>query len=56
MTLKELMRHESVTTTEKYYVGIQAQETARHLREVVNQHNRLKSEVNGTKKGFSEYR
>jgi len=35
MVLKELMRHESVTTTEKYYVGIQAQETARHLRDVM---------------------
>lgn len=34
MVLKELMRHESVTTTEKFYVGIKAQETARFLREV----------------------
>jgi hypothetical protein len=34
MVLKELMRHESVTTTEKFYVGINAQETARFLREV----------------------
>jgi integrase len=34
MVLKDLMRHESVTTTEKYYVGVNAQETARFLREV----------------------
>lgn len=31
MVLKELMRHASVTTTEKYYVGIQADETAAFL-------------------------
>lgn len=35
MVLKELMRHKTVLTTEKYYVGIQAQETAAHLREVM---------------------
>ena len=34
MVLKELMRHASVTTTEKYYVDINAQETAKYLREV----------------------
>ena len=34
MVLKELMRHASVTTTEKYYVDINAQETAKFLREV----------------------
>jgi len=34
MILKELMRHDSVTTTEKYYVDINAQETARFLRKV----------------------
>ena len=34
MVLKELMRHASVTTTEKYYVDINAQQTARFLREV----------------------
>ena len=28
MVLKDLMRHSSVTTTEKFYVGIQADETA----------------------------
>ena len=28
MVLKELMRHASVTTTEKYYVGIQSDETS----------------------------
>lgn len=31
MVLKELMRHASVTTTEKFYVGIQADETAAML-------------------------
>lgn len=31
MMLKELMRHASVTTTEKYYVGINADETAAML-------------------------
>ncbi len=31
MVLKELMRHSSVTTTEKYYVGINATETAAML-------------------------
>ena len=31
MVLKELMRHASVTTTEKYYVGVQADETAAFL-------------------------
>jgi len=35
MVLKELMRHKTVLTTEKYYVGIQAQETAKHLRKVI---------------------
>ena len=34
MVLKELMRYESVTTTEKFYVGINAQNTARFLWEV----------------------
>ena len=34
MVLKELMRHDSVTTTEKFYVGINAQQTAKFLREV----------------------
>ncbi|MEQ9409461.1 MAG: hypothetical protein RIK87_17120 [Fuerstiella sp.] len=36
MVLKELMRHASVTTTEKYDVGIDAQETARHLHDVLS--------------------
>ena len=31
MVLKDLMRHSSVTTTEKFYVGIQADETAAKL-------------------------
>ena len=31
MDLKDLMRHASVTTTEKYYVGINAEDTARRL-------------------------
>lgn len=43
MVLKELMRHESVTTTEKFYVDINAQETARFL-----------SEVTPTKKGLQQ--
>jgi len=34
MVLKELMRHASETPTEKFYVGINAQETVRFLREV----------------------
>jgi hypothetical protein len=28
MVLKELMRHQSISTTEKYYVGQNAQQTA----------------------------
>jgi integrase len=47
MVLKDLMRHESVTTTEKYYVGVNAQETARFLREVT-------LEVTPTKKGSQQ--
>ena len=31
MVLKDLMRHSSVTTTEKFYVGIQADETGAML-------------------------
>lgn len=31
IVLKDLMRHSSVATTEKYYVGIQADETAAML-------------------------
>lgn len=46
MVLKELMRHESVTTTEKYYVGVQAQETARHLRETETREKKVNGEVN----------
>ena len=34
MVLKELMRHDSVRTTEKFYIGVNAQETARFLRSV----------------------
>ncbi len=34
MALKVLVRHASVTTSEKYYVDINAQETARFLRNV----------------------
>lgn len=37
MVLKELMRHASVTTTEKFYVDINAQSTAKFLREVTLQ-------------------
>jgi integrase len=43
MVLKDLMRHESVTTTEKYYVGVNAQETARFLREVTPTKNESQS-------------
>lgn len=31
MTLRDLMRHASVTTTEKYYVGLSLDDTARML-------------------------
>ena len=34
VVLRDLMRHESVTTTEKYYVGLDAQDTARLLASV----------------------
>lgn len=34
MVLKELMRHQSVTTTERFYVGVNAQQTAKFLKEV----------------------
>ncbi len=44
---KELMRHASVTTTEKYYVDINAQETAKFLRQVT-------LEVTPTKKGSQQ--
>jgi integrase len=43
MVLKELMRHKTVLTTEKYYVGIQAQETARHLKDVMAKEMELQS-------------
>jgi integrase len=36
MVLRDLMRHSSVTTTEKYYVGINAKNTLKHLREAKN--------------------
>ena len=36
MVLKELVRHESVTTTEKLYVGVYAQETANHQQDIVS--------------------
>ena len=45
MVLKELMRHKTVLTTENYYVGIQAQETARHLRAVMQ--SQITEKVNG---------
>ena len=43
--LKELMRHASVTTTEKYYIGIHAQETAKFLREVTPKKNGTQQEA-----------
>ena len=45
MVLKELMRHKTVLTTEKYYVGIQAQETAKHLKDVMAKEMELKSSL-----------
>jgi len=52
MVLKELMRHASVTTTEKYYVGIQSDETSALLAglmpEKVNEGERKQ---NTTRKG-----
>lgn len=53
MVLKELMRHKTVLTTEKYYVGIQAQETAQHLREVMAEELRRQS-VNSLEKVTSK--
>ncbi len=38
MVLKELMRHTSVTTTEKFYVGINAEATASLLAEIAENH------------------
>ncbi len=48
MVLKELMRHASVTTTEKYYVDINAQETAKYLREVTLEVTPKKNEPQST--------
>ncbi len=42
--LMELMRHESIDTTLKYYVGRNAQRTAKVLREAYEQANRTKKE------------
>lgn len=47
MVLKELMRHSSVATTEKFYVDIKAQETAKFLSKVT-------FEVTPTKKGSQQ--
>ncbi|MBL8818857.1 MAG: site-specific integrase [Planctomyces sp.] len=58
MILKELMRHESVTTTEKFYVGIQADETAAMLAGLVEKPQQLKNlgDTSGdtNKKGVSK--
>ena len=59
MVLKELMRHASVTTTEKYYVGIQSDETSALLAGLMasgvaqGEHSpkKVNGEVNETKKG-----
>ena len=40
MVLRDLMRHASVVTTEKYYVGINAKKMLKHLRAA-----KLRSEV-----------
>ena len=42
MVLRDLMRHASVETTEKYYVGVNAKKTLEHLR-----NRKRSSEVNG---------
>jgi integrase len=42
--LMELMQHESIDTTLKYYVGRNAQRTAKVLREAYEQANRTKKE------------
>lgn len=50
-TLMELMRHESIETTLKYYVGRNAQRTARIVREAYNESLKKKAEAdkNSTK-------
>lgn len=54
MVLKELMRHASVTTTEKFYVGIQADETAAMLAGLEPfPLSEVTLEVTPTKKGVS---
>ena len=55
MVLKDLMRHSSVTTTEKFYVGIQADETAALLAGLEqNTASKVVVEVVVGKKGVSE--
>jgi hypothetical protein len=44
-TLMELMRHESIETTLKYYVGRNAQRTARIVREAYNESLKKKAEA-----------
>ena len=52
MVLKELMRHASVTTTEKYYVGIQSDETSALLAGLMGEKvNEGEPKPNATKKG-----
>ena len=52
MVLKELMRHASVTTTEKYYVGIQSDETSALLAGLMGEKvNEGEPKANGTPKG-----
>ena len=52
MVLKELMRHSSVTTTEKFYVGINADETAALL---AGLEPKKPSEVTLDKKGVPDH-
>ena len=60
MVLKELMWHASVTMTEKYYVGIQSDETSALLAGLTpsgaaqREHSpkKVNGEMNETKKGF----
>ena len=52
MVLKELMRHASVTTTEKYYVGIQSDETSALLAGLIGEKvNEGERKQNTTPKG-----
>jgi len=53
MILRDLMRHASVVTTEKYYVGINAKKTLATLRQYKSA-SEVNSEVNEQEKGSSK--